>query len=239
MNRREALFSFGAAASAAAATALAAELDGPPEGTAMTADGLPKPPASGFQVLTDPTARATLKAAFDRLIPADGHGPSASDAGCIEFLDGQLAGPYGAGAAFYLQGPLGPGAEAEVMGQKQFLATPRERYAQGLAALEAYAQRIEGKEFAALPPARLDAILTGLENGAIDLGSDVDGKAFFELMLQNVREGYLADPVYGGNRDMAGWKMIGFPGARYDYRPYVERHHQNLGLTPVSLVPQD
>ena len=31
-------------------------------------------------------------------------------------------------------------------------------------------------------------------------------------------EGYFADPIYGGNRDMAGWKLVGFPGVRYDYR---------------------
>ena len=38
---------------------------------------------------------------------------------------------------------------------------------------------------------------------------------------------------------MAGRKMIGFPGARYDYRPYVDRHNEDLKLIPVSLIPND
>ena len=51
---------------------------------------------------------------------------------------------------------------------------------------------------------------------------------FFELLLKNTQEGFFADPIYGGNRDMVGWKMIGFPGARYDYRDWVERHNRTL-----------
>jgi gluconate 2-dehydrogenase gamma chain len=34
---------------------------------------------------------------------------------------------------------------------------------------------------------------------------------------------------------MAAWKMIGFPGARYDYRDYVKKHGEQFPLPPVSL----
>ncbi|MCA0921941.1 gluconate 2-dehydrogenase subunit 3 family protein [Pseudooceanicola nanhaiensis] len=243
MNRRQALFSIGTAAAATglATTGRAAELHGFPHETAMSADHLPVPAHRGgsFRILTDETDRATLKAAFDRLIPADDQGPSASEAGCLEFLDDQLSRPYGEGAALYLDGPMNREREAAIMGAAQVFATPRDRYAAGLPALEAYAQATDGAAFAALSPDRIDEILTGLEAGEIDLGDDVDGQAFFELMLQNAREGYLADPLYGGNRDMAGWKMIGFPGARYDFRPYIEKRGEELNLTPVSLIPND
>ena len=57
---------------------------------------------------------------------------------------------------------------------------------------------------------------------------DVKGAEFFALLLQNTQEGFFADPIYGGNRDMAGWKLVGFPGARYDYRDWVERHNEAL-----------
>jgi len=60
--------------------------------------------------------------------------------------------------------------------------------------------------------------------------------AFFGLVLQNTMEGFFADPVYGGNRDMVAWKMLGFPGARYDYRDHVERHGQRYPLPPVSIA---
>ncbi|MER5173516.1 gluconate 2-dehydrogenase subunit 3 family protein [Thioclava sp. GXIMD2076] len=245
MNRREALWSLGALAAGTttvlAGKSSAAELSGFPAQTAQSADHLTTPVRRGgaMQVLTNETDRKTVTAVFDRLIPADDNGPSASDAGCVDFLDAQLAGDYGSGKALYLQGPLRPENEEMLMGSPQFLTSPRERYETGLKALEAYAQANDNAAFHALSPDRIDEILSGLEAGEIDLGDDVNGQAFFELMLQNAREGYLADPIYGGNKDMAGWKMIGFPGARYDYRPYIDRHNEDLGLTTVSLIPSN
>ncbi len=55
---------------------------------------------------------------------------------------------------------------------------------------------------------------------------DQDAKTFFKHLVKDTREGFFADPIYGGNRGMAGWKMIGFPGARYDYRDWVSRHNE-------------
>jgi gluconate 2-dehydrogenase gamma chain len=54
--------------------------------------------------------------------------------------------------------------------------------------------------------------------------------------MANAMEGFFADPIYGGNRDMAGWKLIGFPGARYDYRDHVGKHNQPYPLPPVSIL---
>ena len=63
----------------------------------------------------------------------------------------------------------------------------------------------------------------------------MDAKAFFKQLLLNTQEGFFADPMYGGNKDMAAWKMIGFPGARYDYRDFVAKHNQLFPLPPVSI----
>lgn len=181
---------------------------------------------------------AAVTAVFDRLIPEDEFGPSASNAGCVDFLDEQLADVYGEGSSLYRQQP--EQAHEEQMTQKaQFIATPRERYRAGLKALQAHTLRTDGAPFANLPPNRQDQILTGMEQGIIKLDDDFNTKAFFELMLMNVREGYFADPCYGGNKDMAGWKMIGFPGARYDYRAYADRTGEELDLLPISLVSKD
>jgi len=232
----------GGIAAAGAATSVkadAAVLQGVPGPTGLSPFATPSPVGRDgtFKVLLNQTDLKTVTAAFDRLIPADAHGPSASEAGCIEFLDAQLAGEYGAGAALYLRGPLRPDNETQVMGQPQFLESPRRRYEIGLPALESFAKKTHGASFAALTASQIDDILSGLEAGTVDLGSHIDGQAFFELMLQNVREGYLADPIYGGNRNMAGWKMVGFPGARYDYRRYIDRYDEDLKLVPVSLLP--
>ncbi|MBN3812520.1 gluconate 2-dehydrogenase subunit 3 family protein [Paraburkholderia sp. Ac-20347] len=190
----------------------------------------------GKPKVLDGSNRATVTALFDRLIPHDEHGPSASEAGCVDFLDAQLAGPFGASADQYLQRPL-EANESELMGGLVELRTRKDQYLSGLQILNQTAMRESGKPISQLAPAQIDSVLTRLEAGKLDLDKPGSGKALFELMLQNVREGYLSDPLYGGNRDMAGWKMVGFPGARYDYRPYVDRKGQALGLIPISLIP--
>lgn len=242
MNRREALFSLSSlvATLTVAPKLRAEELRNVPLETQLSADHLPQPAwQKGYQVLTDEVDRKTLIAIFDRLIPADNLGPSASEAGCIEFIDSELAGDYGSGAALYLDGPLNPGNEEMLMGSPQFLTPPRERYLTGLKALNAWSVSHLKKPFYELESAQIDAFLKEMEKGKVDLGTNINSQAFFELMLQNAREGYLADPMYGGNKNMVGWKMIGFPGARYDYRPYIERRNENLQLIPVSLIPDN
>lgn len=239
MKRRDMLSSMGAAVAAGTgAKLLAEEMQNYPADTALDQAFMPTPALGGdMQVLTREVDRRTVAAVFDRLIPADEHGPSASQAGGVAFLDAQLAGPFGQGATLYRSGPKTVGEDA-LMQKPQFIATPLERYQTGLRALEAYAQHNHGGSFADLKPDQQDAILTGMDNGTINLAPEVNTKAFFELMLANARESYFADPMYGGNKDMAGWKMIGFPGARYDYRLYADRTGQALGLEPVSLIPK-
>ncbi|NNH67760.1 gluconate 2-dehydrogenase subunit 3 family protein [Rhizobium laguerreae] len=192
---------------------------------------------SSRKVLTE-DEEATVTAVFDRLIPEDGPGPSASNAGCVDFLDAQLADAYGEGSTLYRQEPE-QAHEEQMLQRAQFISTPRARYHRGLKALNAYALITDGVPFAKLPSNRQDQILVGMEQGIIKLDEDFNTKAFFELMLMNVREGYFADPCYGGNKDMAGWKMIGFPGARYDYRAHADRTGEELDLLPISLVSKD
>ena len=78
-------------------------------------------------------------------------------------------------------------------------------------------------------------VLKGLESGDIALDESVDSKAFFEMLLQNTKEGYFSDPIYGGNKDMGAWKMIGFPGAHYDYKEWVSRYGERVPYPPVSF----
>jgi gluconate 2-dehydrogenase gamma chain len=176
---------------------------------------------------------ALVEAAVDRLIPPDDRGPGGKDAGCAVFIDRQLAGPYGRSEGLYMKPPFMPGASTQ--GNQQPDA-PAARYRSGLKALADHVKgAFAGRSFPQLSPQEQDRILAGLESGSIAL-RDVDGAQFFALLLQNTQEGFFADPIYGGNRDMAGWKLIGFPGARYDYRDWVERHNQPYPLPPVSIM---
>lgn len=216
-----------APAGAVAATAGAALLKSQvPHDTRLAQDALP--PITSDTFLSD-AEKTTVSAVFNRLIPADDLSIGAVEAGCLVFVDRQLAGNWGHAATRYREGPFKPGTP-EQGDQSPF--TPRERYRTGLKALDARANQSEGKAFADLTPERQDAFLKDMEAGK----HGKEPKAFFEMMLQNVREGFFADPLYGGNKDMAGWKLVGFPGARYDYRREIDRPGEDLGLEPVSLM---
>jgi gluconate 2-dehydrogenase gamma chain len=176
---------------------------------------------------------ALIEAAVDRLIPSDDRGPGGKDAGCAVFIDRQLAGPYGVAAGLYMKPPFMPGAATQGY---QMSDAPAARYRAGLKALADYVKAtFAAKAFHELAPADQDKVLAGLESGAIAL-KDAKGAEFFALLLQNTQEGFFADPIYGGNRDMAGWKLVGFPGTRYDYRDWVERHNEVYPLPPVSIM---
>ena len=80
-----------------------------------------------------------------------------------------------------------------------------------------------------------DTVLTGLDEEEIQFDG-VSAKVFFDLLLKNAIEGFFADPIYGGNRDMIAWRYIGFPGTRYDYRDFVDHRGKAIPLEPVSLM---
>jgi gluconate 2-dehydrogenase gamma chain len=174
-----------------------------------------------------------LYAACARLIPADENGPGAVELGVPEFIDREMDGAFGHAANWYMQGPF---ASALPEFGYQSPLTPRAVYRAGIAALDAYCRRTFGNSsFSELPAATQDSVLADLEKGALDF-ENVSGKSFFGFLLQNTREGYLADPVHGGNKNMGSWKMIGFPGARADFLDWVDKRGASYPLGPVSVA---
>lgn len=184
----------------------------------------------GWYFFTPDEARV-VEAMVERLIPTDHLSISGKDAGCAAFIDRQLAGSYGTSVRLYMSPPFLGGTIAQ--GDQSDL-TPQQRYRGGIAALERHCRDSKGKGFAEWSPEERDGLLQGLEKGSVKLPG-FDGGLFFETVLQNTMEGFFADPIYGGNRDMVSWKMIGFPGARYDYRDYIERHNETLDLPPIHI----
>lgn len=168
----------------------------------------------------------------DRLIPADALSIGGKEAGCVEFIDRQLAGSYGRAVSLYRLGRFINGTPEQGT-QSSF--TPADRYKIGLAGIEKHCQETFQKSFTELSGEQQDSVITELEKGTAKVG-DVPSKELFEQVLQNVREGFLSDPIYGGNKGMASWHMIGFPGARYDFRDVIDLKGQRLNIAPVSLV---
>lgn len=191
----------------------------------------PEPLPGGRWYVFTPDEARIVEAVVDRLIPADELGIGAREAGCATFIDRQLAGGYGTSDRLYTKGPFAAGLPTQGY---QGAEAPLTRYRDGLAALNRHAKaQFSGKNFFDLAAAEQDQALKDFEAGKVDYKP---AAGFFNLMLQNTMEGFFADPIYGGNKDMAGWKFIGFPGARYDYRDYITAHNKPFPLPPLSIA---
>jgi gluconate 2-dehydrogenase gamma chain len=182
-----------------------------------------------------PDEAAFIDAATQRLIPADALGGGANEAGITEFIDLQLAGAYGRAERWYMQGPWPHGTDQQGF---QLKYTPAQIYRDSIGRVEAHCRQQHGKPFAQLDPAQQDDLLHALEEGKVELG-DIPARTFFAMLWQNTQEGYLADPAYSGNRDFAGWKLIGFPGPRYNYVEDIEQFGKPYQAPFVSLVGRD
>jgi len=149
----------------------------------------------------DPDEAATVMAAASRIFPADESGPGAKEAGVVVYIDRHLAGPYGSDGHRYTQPPFESGVrELGYQGK----ATPAEIYREGLKGLAG---------FRLLPTAEQDKALTQIES-----------TLFFSLLRQHTIEGMFCDPVHGGNVDMLGWRLLGFPGPRMSNYEDVDKH---------------
>ena len=175
-------------------------------------------PASATYQFFNADESAFIEAAVDTLIPSDAVGPGAMELGVATYIDRQMAGAYGKGDRLYLEGPFGEGTPQQGY---QLLMTPAELIRAGIADIDAHARKAYKRPFSNLSAQDRIAVLTDLEDQKIDLPT-VPLATFLSLLLQLTVEGYFADPMYGGNRDKAAWKMIGFPGASAMYMDKIE-----------------
>jgi gluconate 2-dehydrogenase gamma chain len=235
--RRRFLVGAGAAGTAVAA-ALAPTLPQQAEAQTLVPPQAPvAPPASSSEPDTLLTLTATeaafFTAAADTMIPADELMPSASECGVTVFIDRQLAGAWGGGAKMYRAGPFRRGTPTQGY---QLPLTPREFFAEGIAATNAWTNKTGGKDFDRLAPREREEALKTLEQGKAEL-PNFDGKQFFEALLTIVMEGFFADPIYGGNRNKAGWKMVGYPGLPAVYSTLIEEYrNKRYQVEPQSIA---
>ena len=174
---------------------------------------------------------AFVSAAVDRFIPPDEEWPGAVDAGVVDYIDQQMAGKWGSAGYMYWHGPFKEGTPSQGY---QLPFTPAELFRRSIAAIN---ERLsaQGAPFHRLSPDEQDKYLEMLlANGATLNG--VPSKVFADFLLQHTVEGFFADPIYGGNKDMVGWRMLGFPGPYADYYELIDKHGIKLDREPVSIA---
>jgi gluconate 2-dehydrogenase gamma chain len=172
-----------------------------------------------------------IEAACERLIPADELGPGAIGAGVPNYLDKQLGGAWGAGERLYRSGPWQPGTPSQGY---QLPFTPAELFHASLGAINRFLEA-QHTPFHAMSADDQDTYLKSLESGAHDLDG-IPSAIFFDLLSKMTVEGFFSDPVYGGNRNMVAWRMIGFPGAYANYYEVIDRHGVKFVREPMSLA---
>ena len=212
--RRNFLLGAGTAVAAGLAPTAQVEAQNPPAPPAAAAAPDPEP----LLTLTA-TEHAFFVAAADAIIPADELSPSGSQCGVATFIDRQLAGAYGSGARLYRDGPF-PKGKPEL--GYQLPLTPREFFRAGIAAANDWTRKT-GKDFDRLSHQDRDAALKTMDEGKAPFPG-FTSSMFFNALLQITMEGFFADPIYGGNRDMASWKMIGYPGLPATYREEIKTY---------------
>jgi gluconate 2-dehydrogenase gamma chain len=134
----------------------------------------------------------TIAAFTERLMPGAPGKPGATDADVLNYIDLALAGPYADEQYFYRT---------------------------GLVALDAHCTQTYGKPFRSLGPAQQDETIAALEQGKASAFVWPTAQAFFSAVHKHTLEGMFSDPIYGGNKDFAGWRLVGFPGAQPQFTP--------------------
>lgn len=235
LGRRDFLKGAVVGGAAAATTTVAIT---PPE----PAQAQPAPPAAnlpaspGYEFLNLEEA-AFVEALVDHMIPADELTPKGTDIGINIFIDRALAGGWGKGERLYMQGPWKRGTPSQGY---QLPLVPAQVYRAGIEGTNAHCRKTYGKPFDSITEQQREEVLVALSTNKITFENALPVRDFWSILYQTVMQGMFADPIYGGNRNKAGWKMIGFPGVIAVHRENVEKYRDKkytaeiLGIADLS-----
>src|SRR5215467_4742770 len=220
----------GGAAAATTTVALPepAAAQQPPAAAAAEAPGSP---VYSFLNLDE---AAFVEALVDHMVPADELSPKGTDIGINIYIDRALAGAWGKGDRLYMQGPWKKGQPSQGY---QLPLTPAQFYRAGITATNAHCRKTYSKRFDQLTEAQREEVLQGLAAGRVNFEGGLPVREFWTMVYQSVIEGMFADPIHGGNRNKAGWKLIGFPGAIAVHRENIEKFkNKPFPNDPVSIA---
>ena len=198
---------------------------------ASTAAPAPAVPGYAFLNLDEAAFVETL---VDHMVPADDLTPKGTDIGVNVYIDRALAGAWGKGDRLYMQGPWKAGAPSQGY---QLPLTPAQLYRAGIEATNAHCRKMYRKTFDRLSEQQREEVLVGLSTAKITFGGGLPVRPFWAMLYQTVMEGMFSDPIYGGNRNKAGWKLIGFPGAIAVHRENIEKYKdKKFPANPLSIA---
>lgn len=170
-----------------------------------------------------------VESAAERIFPEDDNGPGAKTLGVAFFIDHQLAGDYGFNGRDYMSPPFYSGEKEQGY---QGRLKRREIYEIGIRELDNYSNTKYQKGFTSLSTEEMDTVLKDFESDTAKL-TTISASAFFKMLRTNTLEGAYSDPLYGGNANMNGWRMRGYPGNQMSYAATIDQGYNQI--EPSSL----
>jgi gluconate 2-dehydrogenase gamma chain len=226
LGRRDFLKGAVVGGAAAATPSLGESAQAQPQATTEAA-------ATGYAFLNFVEA-AFVEALVDHMVPADELSPKGTDIGINIYIDRALAGSWGKGERLYMQGPWRLGAPSQGY---QLPLTPAQLYRAGIEATNAHCRKSYGKTFDLLSEPQREEVLAALSSGKLAFENGLPARVFWTTLYQTVMEGMFSDPIHGGNREKAGWKLIGFPGAIAVNRENVQKFRdKKFPADPVGIA---
>ena len=200
---------------------------------AQAQQGGAAPAAAGYTFLNLAEA-AFVEALVDHMVPADELTPKGTDIGINIYIDRALAGGWGQGERLYMQGPWKLGAPSQGY---QLPLTPAQLYRAGIEATNVHCRKTYGKTFDRLDEQQREEVLLALSSGKLAFDNGLPARVFWSTLYATVMEGMFSDPIYGGNRDKAGWRLIGFPGVIAVNRENVEKFRdKKFPADPIGIA---
>lgn len=194
---------------------------------------VPLPEFNKALMFFTPTEHAIMEAATERIFPKDENGPGAKELLVAYYIDHQLAGSWGTSSKEYTLGPFYKGEPTQ--GYQGHL-NKQEIFRLGIEALQKEAMKRYNQSFTSLEGGKQDEILQSFEKGEVEM-KVISSSYFFSLLRSATLEGVYSDPLYGGNRNMEGWKMKKFPGHQMSYVDVIDKD-EFVVIEPQSLNSQ-
>ncbi|MCF3943042.1 gluconate 2-dehydrogenase subunit 3 family protein [Oceanobacillus alkalisoli] len=174
-----------------------------------------------------------LRAAVERIYPEDDNGPGAVALGVPYFIDKQLAGSWGTNAKEYMQNPFKVNGDSEDVMRYETPLNRGQIIIEGLRKIDAVSEEQFGENFVNIDGEQQDEILQSFDNGEVEL-TGVSSQQFFSILRKMTIEGAFADPLYGGNKNMDGWRMVEYPGPRPGFIDIIEEE-EFIKMDPLGL----
>lgn len=213
------------------------------------------PDSTVLRTFTSHEAR-TVEALTARILPGSPEDPGAREAGVTTYIDNMLAYQEGFIETTYREPPYAqlytgdtPPEDQDVYQTVwvspdeierygyQAILSPREVYRMGLIAVDTYARSRFDASFVNLQEDQQDSIIEAMVSGDATVGFEqFSSQSFFAILRRHTAEGMFSDPAYGGNRNMVGWTLIGYPGAQRAYTQHDMQTEAHVPREPQSLA---